>query len=430
MANKNSNFSKLKNLKNDFPWFKNHRDLVFFDSAATTLKPQVVINAISNYYQKYSTNTHSIDFPVALDTNTIYQDTRKIVAQLLNCQADEIVFCPSATFALNQIAYSLGFYLKPGDEVILTACEHSSLLLPFYRLAQEKKIVLKFIEVASDGLITVENLTKVLTNKTRIVAFANVNNSLGTVNDVKQLTKVINHYSLKNLSDAVWPFKKILVLIDAAQSISHIKTNVQDWAVDFLAFSGHKIFGPTGIAVWWGKKQWLRLLKPLILGGGMNGRIYQDGNFTFLNPPDVFEGGSPNIAGVFGLQAAIEYLLKIGVTNIAQHQIQLKQYAVREFKKHFPNQIIIYNENQATGTLLFNVNNVFAEDVANYLGHKNICLRSGNFCAKLLSTVIKCASSLRVSFFVYNNETDIDKLVLALQQGFKDGGDFLNDFFK
>lgn len=427
MANKNSNFSKIKN---DFPFFKNHRDLIFFDNAATTLKPKIVIRAVSDYYQKYNTNTHSNDFPLALETNNLYQDTRKTVAQLINCQSNEVIFCSSTTFALNQIAYSLSFYLKPGDEIVLTTCEHSSLLLPFYRLAEEKKIILKFIEVTIDGMITIENLKKVLTNKTRVVAFANVNNSFATVNDVKEITKVINNYQLKNLVEIEWPFKKILVIIDAAQGISHVKTNVKDWAIDFLAFSGHKIFGPTGIAVWWTRTEWLSLLKPLILGGGMNGRIYKDGHFTFLNPPDVFEGGTPNLAGVFGLKAAVEYLLKIGVTNITQHQKQLKQYAIGQFKKYLADKVTIYNERQGTGTLLFNVNNVFAEDVANYLGHKNICLRSGNFCAKLLSEVIKCASSLRISFFIYNSEKDIDKLILALQQGFKDGGDFLNDFFK
>lgn len=427
MATKNLNDFKIKN---DFPWFKNHPDLVFFDSAATTLKPKVVIDAVTNYYQNYGTNSHSSDFPLGYETNKIYQDTRETVAQLIKCQPNEVVFCASTTFALNQIAYSLSFYLKPGDEILLTVSEHSSLLLPFYRLAQEKKIILKFIEVTDDGLITIENLKKALTNKTRIVAFANVNNSFATVNDVKAITKVINNYQLKNLSEVEWPFEKILVVIDGAQAVSHIETNVKDWAIDFFAFSGHKIFGPTGIAVWWIKAEWLPLLKPLILGGGMSGRIDKDGHFTLLEPPDVFEAGTPNLAGVFGLKLAIEYLLKVGVTTIAQHQKQLKQYALSQFKKNLADKVTIYNERQGAATLLFNVNNVFAEDVANYLGHKNICLRSGNFCARLLSDVIKSASSLRVSFFIYNTEKDVDKLVLALQQGFKDGGDFLNDFFK
>lgn len=426
MKNK-KNFS---NIKSDFPFFKKNRNLVFFDSAATSLKPKVVINAINNYYQNYGTNTHNIDFPLAIETKNIYDSSRQIVANFINAQNHEVIFYPSATFALNQIAYSLGFYLEEGDEIVLTNYEHSSLLLPFYRIAQERKIILKFIETQNQGLITVESLKKVLTNKTRIVAFANMSNSFGSVNDVKELTKIIKKHQIEKMSLKKWPFEKILVLIDGAQAIAHVKTDVKDWNIDFFTFSGHKIFGPTGIAIWWAKSKWLNLLQPLILGGGMNGRIYQDGNFTLLDAPDKFEAGTPNIAGVFGLKSAIEYVMKIGLANIYYHEKQLKKYAVEELKKHFFNKITIYNEQEESSILLFNVDNVFAEDVANYLGHKKIALRSGNFCAKLLSEVLTCASALRVSFSIYNSEKDVDKLVLALEQGFKDGGDFLNGFFE
>lgn len=420
------NFSKIRN---DFPFFKKNHNLIFFDSAATNLKPKVVIAAINNYYQNYSTNTHSIDFPLGTETYTIYENCRKDIADFINCQSNEVIFCPSATFALNQITYSLNQYLKAGDEIILTNCEHSSLLLPFYRLAQEKKVVLKFIEVTNEGLILVENLKKILTKKTRIVAFANVNNSFGTVNNVKELTKVIKNHKIDNISLKEWPFEKVLVLIDGTQAINHITTNVSDWNVDFFTFSAHKIFGPTGIAVWWSKERWLKLFKPLILGGGMNGRIYKDGTFTFLDFPYCFEAGTPNIAGVFGLKAAIKYVKDIGLNNIYQYEKELKKYAVQQLKKYFFDKIIIYNEKQESNILLFNVNNVFAEDVANYLGYRKIALRSGNFCAKLLSEVINCVSSLRISFSIYNNKRDIDNLILALQQGFEDGGDFLNEFF-
>lgn len=425
MKNK-KNFSRLKS---DFPFFKKNRNLIFFDNAGTTLKPKIVIEAINNYYQNYTTNTHNIDFPLAIETKNIYEAARKTVATFINAKANEIIFCPSATFAFNQIADSLKDYLKPGDEIILTISEHASLLLPFYRLAEEKKVILKFVDVTNDGLITSANLKKVLTKKTRIVAFASINNSLGTINDVKALTKIVKNHQIEKMSVAEWPFEKALVLIDGAQSISHLATNVNDWNIDFFAFSGHKIFGPTGIAVWWAKEKWLKLLTPLILGGGMNGRIYKDGRFTLLAAPEKFEAGTPNIAGVFGLKAAIEYVMKIGIENIYHYEIKLKRYAIEQFKKYFPDKVIIYNEEQDSSILLFNVENVFAEDVANYLGHKNIALRSGNFCAKLFSEVINCASAIRVSFSIYNREKDIDQLVLALKQGFKDGGDFLNEFF-
>ncbi|MGL5268487.1 MAG: aminotransferase class V-fold PLP-dependent enzyme [Spiroplasma sp.] len=420
----------FSNIKSDFPFFKKNSDWVFFDGAATNLKPRVVIEAINNYYQNYSTNPHSIDYPLAVEAINIYENCRQDIAEFINAQNNEIIFCPSATFALNQIAYSVGKYLESGDEIVLTTCEHSSLLLPFYRLAQEKKITLKFVEVTNDGLVKEENLKKVLTKKTRIVAFASMNNSFGTVNDVKKLTKIVKNHQIEKISSENWPFKKVLVLIDGAQAVSHIVTNVSEWDIDFFTFSAHKIFGPTGIAVWWAKIKWLNFLQPLILGGGMNGRIYKNGTFSFLKPPYCFEAGTPNIAGVFGLQAAINFVRKIKISNIYQHEKELKKYAVNQFKKRLGKKIVIYNEQQESGILLFNVTNVFAEDVANYLGHKKIALRSGNFCAKLISEIINCASSLRVNFSIYNSKEDIDQLISALESGFKDGGDFLNEFFK
>jgi len=195
-----SNNKDFSNFKSDFPFFKKNHDLVFFDSAATSLKPKIVIDAVNNYYQNYSTNTHSVDFLLAMETKNIYENCRQDIADFINCQNNEIIFCPSATFAFNQIAYSLSLYLKAGDEIVLTACEHSSLLLPFYRLVQEKKIILKFIEVSDEGLITVEKLKKVLTKKTKIVAFANMNNSFGTINNVKKLTEIVKNFQIEEIN--------------------------------------------------------------------------------------------------------------------------------------------------------------------------------------------------------------------------------------
>lgn len=425
--NKTKNFSKIKA---EFPFFKKNRNLVFFDNAATSLKPKVVIDAVNDYYQNYGANIHTQDFPLAVKTKEVYESCRQDVADFINAQKDEVVFCPSTTFALNQIAYSLEQYLTEGDEIVLTMFEHSSLLLPFYRLAAEKKVILKFIDVASDGLITEANLKKVLTKKTRLVAFANMNNSLGTINDVKKLTKVVKNFKIAKKSLTAWPFAKALVLVDGAQAVNHLPTNVKQWDIDFFTFSAHKLFGPTGIAVWWTKAEWLALLQPLILGGGMNGRIYKDGSYTLVDGPDRFEGGTPNIAGVFGLKAAIKYLTTIGIGNIYQYEQDLKEYALKQLKAHFADKIVIYNQEQKSGMILFNVVNVAAEEVASYLGKEHIALRSGNFCAKLLAEKIPCASSLRISFSIYNNKKDVDRLILALQKGFENGGDFLNEFFE
>ncbi|WP_308150136.1 MULTISPECIES: aminotransferase class V-fold PLP-dependent enzyme [unclassified Spiroplasma] len=426
MSNKNSDFN---NIKLDFPFFKKKPNLTYLDTAATSLKPQVVIDAIQEYYEKYCINTHSQDYPLAEEGNEIFEDTRKVIAQFINSDSDEVVFCPSATFAYNQIAFGLAPYLQPEDEVLLSSLEHSSLLLPFYRLMESKNIKIKFIETRSDGIITIENLKKMLTPKTRVVAFANVNNSLAIVNNTQQLTKSIKDYGSTNLKDDKWVFKNIVVVVDGAQAIGHIETDVKNWNIDFFAFSGHKIFGPTGIGVWWGKKQWLNMFQPLLLGGGMNGRIYKDGTYNLLDSPYRFEGGTQNLAGVFGLRVAIAYILNIGIKNIYHHEINLKNYAVQQLRKHIGNKIEIYNGDIKSGNLIFNIKKVFAQDVSNYLGTQNICVRSGTFCAKLLPETVNAEATVRASFYIYNTRADVDALVLALKKGINEGGDFLNEFF-
>lgn len=419
---------KNHNIKSDFPFFNNNPQLVYLDSSATVLKPQSVINAINSYYNQYSINTHSQDYNLAVIGNNIFEDTRKIISTFINGTPNEIVFCPSATFAYNQIAFSLEQYLTAGDEILVTTLEHSSLLLPFYRLVTRKKVVIKFIETNDAGVITIANLKKVLSVKTKIVAFANINNSLAMENDTEELTKFIKTYGQTMIKTTKWPFANILVIIDGAQSISHIKTDVKKWDIDFFGFSGHKIFGPTGIGVWWGKKQWLTLLEPLLLGGGMTSN-FNTNSFKLLDSPYCFEAGTPNMAGVFGLQAAIKYVMKIGITTIRTHEIALKKYAVAQLTKYCGDQIKIYNHDGTAGNLIFNIKGVSSQDVANYLGTQNICVRSGTYCAKLLPQTLNSATTVRASFFIYNDFADIDALVNTLKKGINNGGDFLNAFF-
>lgn len=415
--------------KTDFPFFKNNPDLVYLDTAASSLKPQIVIDVVSDYYKKYCINPHSQDYQLAVKGNDIFEDTRKTISKFINSNENEIVFYPSATFAYNQIAFGLEKYLQENDEILLTTLEHSSLLLPFYRLIQTKKIKIKFIETNKQGVITVESLKKVLTPKTRIVAFANINNSLAIENDTETLTNFIKEYGKKNVKSDNWIFKNILVIIDGAQSIGHIKTDVKNWNIDFFGFSGHKVFGPTGIGVFWGKNEWLNMLDPLILGGGMNDDIYENGKFNLLDSPYRFEGGTQNIAGVFGLGAAIKYLLNIGIENIRNHEILLKKYAIEQLTAHLGNNIEIYNIDGNSSNIIFNIKKVFAQDVANFLGTQNICVRSGTYCAKLLPNIINTEVTIRLSFYIYNCKKDIELLVIALKKGINEGGDFLNEFF-
>lgn len=415
--------------KADFPFFKNNPDLVYLDTAATSLKPQIVIDAINEYYEQYCINPHSQDYQLAVKGNDIFEHTRKIISEFINSNENEVIFCPSATFAYNQIAFGLEKYLQEDDEVLLTSLEHSSLLLPFYRLIKTKKIKVKFIETNKQGVITIANLKKVLTPKTRIVAFANINNSLAIENNTEELTNFIKDYGKKNIKNNDWRFENILVVIDGAQSVGHIKTDVKKWNIDFLAFSSHKVFGPTGIGVFWGKNEWLNMLEPLILGGGMNDCIESNGKFSLLASPYRFEGGTQNIAGVFGLAAAIKYLTNIGIENIKNHQISLKNYGVEQLTKHLGNNIEIYNIIGNSSNIIFNIKNVFAQDIANFLGTQNICVRSGTYCAKLLPNTINAKVTIRVSLYIYNCRKDIDLLVTAIKKGINEGGDFLNAFF-
>lgn len=418
----------MKNIfKKDFPFFEKN-DIVFLDNAATSLKPKVVIEAINSYYYNFSTNTHSTDYSLAFKTNEICQEARKTIAQFINCENEnEIVFSSGATASFNQIAYSLEKFLEDGDEIVTTKTEHGSLLLPFFRIKEKKNIVIKYIEVNENGLITASNLKKTITSKTKIVFFSNMNNSLGSLNNTEELTKIIKNYKIKKSEK--WIFNEIIVIVDAAQAAAHIKTDVVKWNIDFFSLSGHKIFGPTGISFWWSKTKWLKLLEPMLLGGGMNSRIYNDGTFKLTKIPHRFEAGTQNIAGIFGLKAAIEYIMKIGFTKIYNHEKELKEYAIKQLKSNFKNKIIIYNQEFEVGTLLFNIKNVAAEEVSSFLGDHNIAVRSGNFCSKLINEVINCSSTIRISFLIYNDKKDVDRLIEAIKLGFEQGGDFLNGLF-
>lgn len=402
----------IKNIKKDFPFFQKNKNIVYLDNSATSLKPQCVIENIINYYLKYSTNPHNTDFLLAYDCNENIQKIRKLVAEFINGKDSEIIFIPSTTFGLNQLALGLETLISKDDEILLTMAEHSSNLLPWYRLAKTKQAKIKYIGL-EDLTITITNIKKLLTPKTKIVSFANISNVLGTVNDTKAICQAIKQYN-----------PNIIVIIDGAQSVGHIKTDVQDWDIDFLVFSGHKMLGPTGIGILWGKNMMLSKLAPMLLGGGNNGIINENGTYSLLQGYMSFESGTQNIAGIFGLQEAIKYLQNIGLETIHNHITSLKDYAVNEIRRENLN-VTIYNPNAKSGILVFNVNNVVAHDVSvNLANNHNICLRSGSHCASLIDQVLGVKSSLRASFYIYNTKEDVDKLIIAL----KTGGNFIDDF--
>lgn len=408
----------MKDIKKDFPFFKNNPDVIYLDNNATTLKPNVVIAAELEYYQKYCVSTHSNDYQLALDVNEQYEQVRLDVANFINGDQDEVVFVNSSTHALNQVAFGLKSMVKSGDEILLNYAEHSSNLLPWYRLAAETGAVIKYIDLDKNKL-TPKNVMLALSKRTKIISFANVTNVLGYVNDTKAITKIIRDYN-----------KDIIIVVDGVQAVGHIKTDVKDWDLDFFTFSAHKILGPTGIGVLWAKRKWLKdpnKFQPIFLGGAMSNIINVTGKFTYNQYPHCFEAGTPNIAGVWGLKAALKYLQDLGIDKIAAYELKLKQYAVEQFQQHLPN-VKIYNKDGTTGTLTFNVDNKSSQDVAIYLAAKaNIYLRSGEHCAKILNEYLKlpAPTTVRASFYIYNSYDDIDSLVQAL----KFGGDFIGDVF-
>lgn len=395
----------MNNIKKDFYFFENNPTITYLDTTTTSLKPKLVINNVIHYYEAYSTNPHNVDFSLGWKCEEYVQDTRKLVANFINGLPSEIIFIPSTTFGLNQLAFGLQNLINVKDEIVLTKAEHNANFLPWQRLATQKQAVIKYIPL--DNLtITVDNILSVLTPQTKIVTFANVTNVLGQLNDTKAICETIKRYN-----------PNIIVIVDAAQSINYIATDVKNWGIDFLVFSAHKMLGPTGIGVLWAKESKLKLLEPLLLGGGSSrGTLKGQLNLKF-------EAGTPNIAGIFGLNKAIEYLQKIGMNKIYETIVALKKYAVQRIRAE-QLAVTIYNETTNSGILVFNVNNVNAHDVSANLANKyDICLRSGTHCSPLTKEIFLVPATVRASFYIYNTKDDVDKLISAL----KKGGNFLDD---
>lgn len=384
------------NLKDDFKMLE--KSLIYFDSAATSFKPNSVVNSIVDYYTNYTANAHRGDYDISFTVDTKYEGVRNKVQRFINAEKrEEIVFTSGATQSLNMIAK--GFfeeYLNDGDEVLLTKSEHASNVLPWFEI--KKNIKIKYIEL-DNGIITMENVIKSITPNTKVISIAHVTNVLGDKRPVKEITE----YAHK---------KNILVVLDAAQSIPHMKVDVTDLDVDFLAFSGHKMCGPTGIGVLYGKYDLLEKMNPQNVGGGMNNEFESNMTYKYKRAPYKFEAGTPNIAGVIGLGSAIDYINKIGIDNIENYVLDLRKYAIEKMEKL--NNIEIYNKDIETSTIVFNVKGVHSQDTATYLNKHGICVRAGNHCAKILKDEIKVTNTCRVSIYLYNTKDDVDALIKAL----------------
>lgn len=384
--------------RDDFPMIKD--DLIYLDNGATTFKPKCVLEAMNDYYENYSANAHRGDYSISYKVDVAYENARVKVAKFINAEIDEVVFTSGATESLNVIATGFfGNLLEEGDEIIISDAEHASNVLPWFRLANKLGAVIKYVPLDANLHVTLENIKSVVTPRSKVISLAGITNVVGDVRPVKEICKFAHQNNM-------------FVVCDGAQSVPHTKTDVKDLDVDFLAFSGHKMCGPTGVGVLYGKKELLESVEPLSLGGGMNESFDSEKEIYLKELPQRLEAGTPNIAGVIGLGAAVDYLDKIGMDTISIYEQKLKKYMMDKLEK-IP-YIQIVNEEADSGIVAFNVEGIFSQDVAYYLNKYNICVRAGNHCAKILKKTIGVKNTIRVSLYFYNTKEEIDALVELL----------------
>ena len=385
--------------RSDFPMLD--QDLIYFDNGATTFKPNTVISSINEYYTKYSANAHRGDYDISYKVDLKYEDVRDKVKDFINAkEKEEVVFTSGTTMSLNLVATAFfEKYLEAGDEVLITKTEHASNVLPWFNLANKLGIKINYIDLDSDYHVTIDNVKKAITNKTKVISLAYITNVIGDKRPIKEITKIAHE-------------NNIFVVVDAAQAIAHTKIDVQDLDIDFLAFSAHKMYGPTGVGVLYGKKELLDEANPYMLGGGMNESFDNENEVLLKSLPYKFEAGTQNIAGVIGLGAAIDYINNIGIENISVYESKLRDYLINKLEKISFIDIINY---EADGAIVsFNVDKIFSQDVAYYLNKYNVCVRAGNHCAKLVKNVTGVTNSVRISLALYNTEEEIDEVVNLL----------------
>lgn len=385
--------------RNLFPMLS--QDIIYFDNGATTFKPQEVIDSVLDYYKNYSANAHRGDYDISYKVDLKYEDVRDKVKEFINAsEKEEIIFTSGTTMSLNLVATAFfEKYLEPGDEVLITKTEHASNVLPWFNLANKIGVVIKYIDLDQDYHVTVDNFKRAITNKTKVVSLAYITNVIGDKRPLKEISKIAHE-------------NNIFVCVDAAQAIAHTNIDVQDLDVDFLAFSAHKMYGPTGVGVLYGKKELLDEANPYMLGGGMNESFDSEKEVLLKSLPYKFEAGTQNIAGVIGLGAAIDFINKIGIDNISVYETNLREYLISKLEKISFIDIINYDAESAI--VSFNVNEIFSQDVAYYLNKYNVCVRAGNHCAKLVKNVTGVTNSVRISLAIYNTEEEIDEVVKLL----------------
>ncbi|CDE90609.1 cysteine desulfurase SufS subfamily [Clostridium sp. CAG:389] len=397
---------EINNIKRDFPLLENE-NITYLDSGATTQKPIQVINAVEEFYQRYNANPHRGAYSLSVEATEQYENTRTKIAKFINAKhREEIIFSKNATESLNLIAYSYGLdNLKKDDEVVISIMEHHSNLVPWQKMTKQTGSKLNYMYINENYEIPDEEIENKITEKTKIVGITHVSNVLGTINNVKKVIK----YAHK---------KGAIVIVDASQSIPHMKIDVQDLDADFLVFSGHKMLAPLGIGVLYGKREILNKMTPFLMGGDMIEYVYEQ-DTTFAPLPNKFEAGTQNVEGVIGLGAAIDYIENLGYDKIEEIEHEILSYARKELSKL--DYLTLYttpNEENHSSVISFNIKGVHPHDVASILDSEGVCVRSGNHCAQPLMRFLGIDSTCRASFYIYNTKEDVDKLVKALDKAY------------
>lgn len=399
----------LDKIRQDFPVLRDNPNLAYLDNAAMALKPDCVIKAVNDYNSKLGVNVHRGVYKLSYEATELYEQARNTIAKFINSSFEEIVFTRGASQSLNLVASSYGLnFINEGDEIITSELEHHSSHMPWNNVCNVRKAVIKYVPLNSEGRITIEAFKSVLTNKTKVVALTYVSNVMGYITPIKEIIKLAHEVGA-------------IVIVDGAQAVPHMKVDVKDLDCDFLAFSGHKLCGPTGIGVLYGKKELLDKMPPIEFGGDMADTVTKD-SMTFKMPPYKFEAGTPIIAGAIGLAKACEYIESIGLDNISKYEYMLKEEALKRLKE-IPD-IIIYNPNCETGIISFNIKGVHPHDAASVFDKDDVCIRTGHHCAQLITSWLNTIGTVRASFYFYNNMNDVIKFV----EGVKEARDFFSMF--
>jgi len=397
---------KPQDIRKDFPQYKADATMAYLDTAATSLTPKPVLEMVNEYYQVYRASVHRGTYESAERATEAYENARASIAAFIGANTDEVVFTAGATASANMLVYALEHSIdwKPGDEIVTSVMEHHAMLLPLQQLAKRKKLVLKYAQLTKDFALDVEDLTELITDRTKIVSVMVASNVTGRINEISST-------SLRRRSDVEGP----ILIRDATAAVGHMPIDVHELDADFIFFSGHKMCGPTGVGILYGKREWLERLEPGCVGGGMVEDVHEK-HAEWTEVPGKFEAGTQNIAGVLGLAAATKYLDALGPAAVHVHAQELVTYAEKELAAIDGVTVLAAPAEHNVGIVSFTVEGVHSHDVAGIAGKNSVAVRAGHHCALPLHKALGIESTTRASFYIYNTMSDVDALVASVKE--------------